>query len=655
MDVPLDAVGKMLDSQNERQHLQSHHVQQQQLQMQQQQQQFQMEQMHQLQQQQQPGQQQRAQRRATKPCYEFLRKGRCKRGSECNFQHVSLAEAMAMDPNLPATVVAGAQQSMMANGAGMPVFAPGTQFGSAPQPQQLPQQQQQQFYNNGGAQRPPPNNDAPMSTTAVYVTNIPDEALSEESVREFFGKFGTIVSVRMDFQRHSAHIDYTEPQAQQQALSTPEAIFNNRFVRVLKGRLPRGAAAPSADASAGASAPPAEPAVPIWRPKSARIKKAELIDKYVKQQKSYFDKLKTPGLTADMKSVIMSSLKTISAKLAELQKPSAPPVAAAAATPESPAPACRQNVLPRITRRLTDSEKEQIGDGTIVVFDEKEAKMKRWTDGRQWTPSRIMGNFLVYREVERKLQPSEEAAVELERWNHEAAHGSGAFSSHKGMFFPKLRGLMKKTISLNVPDNEQAFLAQTSTRAPRMHQQHLIAYFLAETTTMLPSPDDMEELQSLKLPFSMLCIQKFRRPLSVDIIDDNDYEVLVSEKEDDDEAPAPRPESPQMPERYSVAAIEPLPDDQPALQLPHMPPGGPAADASHYFQMAGTSLPFLQAMAESPHLLNFQLSDMYTDTLVHPMALAAEPFPVSTIRPQDSLQGADGAKRTDDGEKRERE
>ncbi|KAI8321529.1 hypothetical protein GQ54DRAFT_261608, partial [Martensiomyces pterosporus] len=64
--------------------------------------------------------------------------------------------------------------------------------------------------------------------------------------------------------------------------------------------------------------------------------------------------------------------------------------------------ACRQGILPRVVRRLTDREKQQIDDGTIIVFDEKEAKMKRWTDGRLWTPSRILDNFLVYRELERK-------------------------------------------------------------------------------------------------------------------------------------------------------------------------------------------------------------------------------------------------------------
>ncbi|KAI9476650.1 camp-independent regulatory protein Pac2, partial [Coemansia mojavensis] len=126
--------------------------------------------------------------------------------------------------------------------------------------------------------------------------------------------------------------------------------------------------------------------------------------------------------------------------------------------------ACRRGILPQITRRLTESEKQQITAGTIVVFDEKRAKMKRWTDGRMWTPSRIVGNFLMYRELDRKME---------------------FHSSNKGLFFRKPHGLIKRTISLSTP---------------RTHQQHLIAYFKAETCSLLASPDDMEELHGLRLP-----------------------------------------------------------------------------------------------------------------------------------------------------------
>nr|CDI56277.1 conserved hypothetical protein [Melanopsichium pennsylvanicum 4] len=64
--------------------------------------------------------------------------------------------------------------------------------------------------------------------------------------------------------------------------------------------------------------------------------------------------------------------------------------------------AVRRGQLPKITRRLRDEERKMIQSGTIFVFDEAESSIKRWTDGMIWSPSRILNNFLVYREVEKK-------------------------------------------------------------------------------------------------------------------------------------------------------------------------------------------------------------------------------------------------------------
>lgn len=64
---------------------------------------------------------------------------------------------------------------------------------------------------------------------------------------------------------------------------------------------------------------------------------------------------------------------------------------------------CRQRLLPKTTRRLQESTKEDlICSGAVFVFDEKESGIKRWTDGLLWSPSRISGNFLVYRELDAK-------------------------------------------------------------------------------------------------------------------------------------------------------------------------------------------------------------------------------------------------------------
>lgn len=78
--------------------------------------------------------------------------------------------------------------------------------------------------------------------------------------------------------------------------------------------------------------------------------------------------------------------------------------------------AARQGVIPRITRRLNDNERRtMIKSGAVFVFSVEESGIKRWTgklfpisltlnlrrwltyysDGLLWSPSRIVGNFLV--------------------------------------------------------------------------------------------------------------------------------------------------------------------------------------------------------------------------------------------------------------------
>ena len=64
--------------------------------------------------------------------------------------------------------------------------------------------------------------------------------------------------------------------------------------------------------------------------------------------------------------------------------------------------AARRGLIPRVTRRLVDAERKMITSGSVFVFDEDESGIKRWTDGLFWSPSRILGNFLLYRETDKR-------------------------------------------------------------------------------------------------------------------------------------------------------------------------------------------------------------------------------------------------------------
>jgi Gti1/Pac2 family transcription factor len=69
---------------------------------------------------------------------------------------------------------------------------------------------------------------------------------------------------------------------------------------------------------------------------------------------------------------------------------------------------CISGALNHVARRPHDRERATlIKSGNIFIYEEHSSGIKRWTDGVPWSPSRILGNFLVYRELERPFPPGE--------------------------------------------------------------------------------------------------------------------------------------------------------------------------------------------------------------------------------------------------------
>lgn len=70
--------------------------------------------------------------------------------------------------------------------------------------------------------------------------------------------------------------------------------------------------------------------------------------------------------------------------------------------------ACLSGALNHVARRPHDRERTGlIQSGNVFIYEEHSSGIKRWTDGVPWSPSRILGNFLVYRELERPFPPGE--------------------------------------------------------------------------------------------------------------------------------------------------------------------------------------------------------------------------------------------------------
>ncbi|KAG6885799.1 hypothetical protein C0993_009559 [Termitomyces sp. T159_Od127] len=192
--------------------------------------------------------------------------------------------------------------------------------------------------------------------------------------------------------------------------------------------------------------------------------------------------------------------------------------------------AARRGLIPRVTRRLVDSERKMICSGSVFVFDEDESGIKRWTDGFFWSPSRILGNFLLYRETDKRGSShrgskSESSPENGEQCGGDSSKPDGSLSRPKGddahlagadkriertlmgsltnSYKFKTDGLMKKTFSLTIGGVSQ----------------HLISYYKIEDVQngRLRPPSSLPELASLDISPEYLDKTHFRNPPKVEV------------------------------------------------------------------------------------------------------------------------------------------
>ncbi|KAF2876559.1 Gti1/Pac2 family-domain-containing protein [Massariosphaeria phaeospora] len=154
--------------------------------------------------------------------------------------------------------------------------------------------------------------------------------------------------------------------------------------------------------------------------------------------------------------------------------------------------ACRIGLLPRVQRRLSEKERQQIGSGSVFVWDEREAGMRRWTDGKSWSASRVSGSFLTYREMEGKRGGAQAQAPKARA----GASGRSPEGSATGDSDPdgpdgyryKPDGLMKQSFSITTSSGQHL---------------HLISYYSRSATSTLQQPTNDAQLRHIRPPKNM--------------------------------------------------------------------------------------------------------------------------------------------------------
>jgi len=224
--------------------------------------------------------------------------------------------------------------------------------------------------------------------------------------------------------------------------------------------------------------------------------------------------------------------------------------------------ACRIGILPRVQRRLSEKERQQIKSGSVFVWDEREAGMRRWTDGKSWSASRVSGSFLTYREMEGKRGGSAiPTAPTVKRASGKSPDGSATGDSDgegPDGYRYKPDGLMKQSFSITTSSGQHL---------------HLISYYSRSNSNNLPQPTNDAQLRHIRPPKNMYPESTVNEVQSVPAV-----------------TRGPMPGSPYSPAPHSITPASPYARQGPVAPMyavpvyPPTPPNGTPPLHAYYAQ-----------------------------------------------------------------------
>lgn len=197
--------------------------------------------------------------------------------------------------------------------------------------------------------------------------------------------------------------------------------------------------------------------------------------------------------------------------------------------------ACLTGTLSHVPRRPHDRERNQlVRSGCVFIYEENASGIKRWTDGVPWSPSRILGNFLVYRELLKPFPPGEKKRATKRNKRPQrpgepyprSADGNGSGYSPETPSTPNLgrEGSADKELERSLIGSlvdsygfrEQGLVKKTMSVSVQGVQHHLVSYYKVEDVKagrlLTPSMDD--RLRHLKPRYDLIHKQNFRVPLA---------------------------------------------------------------------------------------------------------------------------------------------
>ncbi|RCH94506.1 hypothetical protein CU097_010822 [Rhizopus azygosporus] len=293
-------------------------------------------------------------------CRDYIEKGYCMKGDMCPYDHgrdriiVEDAAKTNYMPNLPSGAPVPA-------GRGMPnqQFAGGANDAYDPERASLlPTNNMMPGLGHrrggsrggrGGRGGYRHQNVNPMNTT-LTVEKIPPEFCQIATVNEFFSKFGTITNISVQPHAQKAIIQYSTRAEAERAYTCPDAVFDNRFVKVYWNK-EESAPATGANAPTAAKEPQlqkpktSEPDPEVVAARAAELakireekqkkhqehmkailelqkKREQQLEQQIAEQKRLLEKLSgNPNMSIEEKAEILKQLKSVQSAIEDSQKP----------------------------------------------------------------------------------------------------------------------------------------------------------------------------------------------------------------------------------------------------------------------------------------------------------------------------------------------
>ncbi|KAH7140559.1 camp-independent regulatory protein pac2 [Dactylonectria macrodidyma] len=186
--------------------------------------------------------------------------------------------------------------------------------------------------------------------------------------------------------------------------------------------------------------------------------------------------------------------------------------------------ACLSGQLNHVPRRPHDRERQDlIKSGNVFIYEEHASGIKRWTDGVSWSPSRILGNFLIYRELEKPFPPGEKKRA-LKK-NKKPQQGVTKNENAPRMGFPSAmdpnaggkdseRALIGSLID-SYPFKNDGLVKKTISVSYQGVPHHLVSYYNVNDVMSgrLTTPTKHHNLRNVIPRSELIMSQNFRAPI----------------------------------------------------------------------------------------------------------------------------------------------